>query len=183
MRGRLLKILGIDPGKRGGLVELIDGKIHSAAPMPVITGAKAKDVFDLSAIHQLIQQARPLDMVVIEKLHAMPNEIVKEVEKDGRIERIVTKSGSLANFNRGYALGSLEGMLVALNQRYALVAPQTWQSAVLKDVNCTDTKQAALVVARRFWPAQNWLAGPRSKKPHDGLVDAACIAMFWHLRK
>ena len=40
----------------------------------------------------------------------------------------------------------------------------------------TDTKATSLNAARRIFPGETFLATPRSKKPHDGLVDAALIA-------
>lgn len=54
-------------------------------------------------------------------------------------------------------------------------------SAVVRDFNVAhakDTKQAAFVVAKRLWPGRSWLATERSKKPHQGLVDASLLAVF-----
>lgn len=39
-----------------------------------------------------------------------------------------------------------------------------------------ETKVMALALANRLFPGHNWLATPRSKVPHDGLVDSALIA-------
>jgi hypothetical protein len=41
-----------------------------------------------------------------------------------------------------------------------------------------ETKPRALEVASRTWPEEDWLATPRSSKPHEGLIDAALIAEY-----
>jgi hypothetical protein len=39
-----------------------------------------------------------------------------------------------------------------------------------------DTKAAALNQANQLWPDNDWTATKRSRKPHDGMIDAALIA-------
>lgn len=157
----------VDPGKTGGLAFLDEtGKILALEVMPVITSSKAKKEYDLQAIKALFIKWDPA-VLVFEKLQPMP----------------VALGGSIANYARGYGRGSLEGLAVGMGRKYVLVAPQTWQAEVLRDINCDDTKQAALIVAKRLWPDQTFLASERSRKPHEGLVDSCLIAEFGRRRR
>ena len=42
-----------------------------------------------------------------------------------------------------------------------------------------ETKAYARAKAAQIWPDEDWLATPRSKKAHEGLIDAALIAEFY----
>lgn len=171
-------VAAVDPGKKGALA-LLDkaGKIVEMTAMPLVVSQKSKDELDLVAIVNTIVRWDP-SIVVVEKQHAMPAIFHKGKPCPVCKRAEGQQSGSLANYNRGYSRGSLEGICVALKKRYALVAPQTWQAEILKDTNASDTKAAALIVARRLWPEQTFLATARSRKPHDGLIDACCLGMF-----
>ena len=39
-----------------------------------------------------------------------------------------------------------------------------------------DTKATSLTAAKRLWPGDGFLASPKSKVAHDGIVDAMLIA-------
>lgn len=182
------RILGIDPGKSGGLVLLENDRIAARAVMPVLTG-KGKPLYDLLLLFRKIAEAKA-SLVVIEMQKSLPAVAVKEVAYQDPAtgflatrEETVALGGSAANWGRGYSQGILEMACVALKLRYVLVAPQTWQAEMLRDTSAKDTKQAALVVAKRLWPDESFLASPKSKKPHEGLVDAALIAEWARRRK
>lgn len=166
-----MSMIGVDLGKDGGLVCLGESGIVAMSVMPVITSSKSKKVLDLAKIKAFILTYNPT-VVVVEKLTPLPAFITR---KGGEKQ---FAGGNLANFSRGYSLGSFEGLLVALGRKYVLVAPQSWQADLLRDTAAADTKQAALIVVKRLWPDQTFLASERSRKPHGGLVDAACIAEF-----
>jgi hypothetical protein len=62
------------------------------------------------------------------------------------------------------------------------VYPQTWQRAVLGKFPAGQSKATALRTARRLWPFSDFLATPKSRKPHDGMIDAALIGFFGTLQ-
>lgn len=176
-------MIGIDPDKKGALVYLRGQAILKYAAMPLIHSAKAKDLYDLGAVKQIvlnwIRECGMPNIIAVEKQSPFPSVFVGADEKPcTTCGRIGKSTGSLANYNRGYALALFEMLCVALGLRYALIAPQTWQAEMLRDTSRADTKQAALVVAKRLWPKQNWLATERSRKPHQGIVDASLIGLF-----
>lgn len=177
-------VIGIDPDKRGALVIMNErAKILGLSAMPIMK-IKDREVYDLGKIRQIlvnwIRDFGVPTIVVVERPSPRPSQIVGADEKPcPECKRIGTPTGSLANWSRGYSQALFEMLCMGHNLRYALVPPKTWQAEVLRDVPHTyDTKAAALVVAKRLWPNQNWLATERSKKPHAGIVDAVLIGQF-----
>jgi hypothetical protein len=75
--------------------------------------------------------------------------------------------------------GAIRGVLESCGIQHARIAPQTWQAALLGKVPKGGTKAAARAKAAQIWPDEQWLATTRSKKPHEGYVDAALIAEFY----
>tara|TARA_R100001510_G_scaffold57777_1_gene67687 strand:+ start:1122 stop:1643 length:522 start_codon:yes stop_codon:yes gene_type:complete len=59
-----------------------------------------------------------------------------------------------------------------------LIHPRTWQTDTLGKVPKGRTKEFALVKANDMCEGEDWLATARSKKPHDGIVDAYLIACW-----
>lgn len=142
-------IIGIDPGKTGGVACLhIDGTIHSVLPMPT-----------MDALSDLIDTLKP-EMVYLEKSQAMPGQ------------------GVCSMFSYGEHYGKIQGILIALLQAYHLVAPVTWTKKMHVGCSGADSKAKSLEVVKRRWPVQNLLATPRCKKPHLGITDALLIAEY-----
>ncbi len=147
-------IVGIDPGKSGGWV-ILDSKsrILKYGIMPIVGG----EIW----ITQLADLLSPLPaeevLVVLEKVHSMPKQGVKGV------------------FSFGLGYGKLLGMCQALKLRYELVTPQTWKKLVLQSTK--QDKDAAIEFVQRRYPEVNLTPGSK-KKPHDGIADALCIAVW-----
>ncbi len=150
--------VGIDPGLKGGLTAISGGGvIFWCIPMPVITDGK-KNLLDSRMIANKLREL-PLDtIVVIEKVHSMPKQSVSSM------------------FTFGYGAGVLEGVCAALNLRYVFVAPQTWMKSVLADMP-GGVEKSSIAFCKRFFN-QDFLATPRSKVPHDGMTDSACMALY-----
>jgi hypothetical protein len=87
--------------------------------------------------------------------------------------------GLLALCSMWDCYGAIRGVLESCGIQHARIAPQTWQSALLGKVAKGGTKAAARAKAAQIWPDETWLATPRSKKAHEGYVDAALIAEFY----
>lgn len=143
-----IKVLGIDPGKSGGLA-LVNGDGLQTWPMPM--AGNVPDTLELSVIFRAYKP----DVIVLEKVHSMPGQGVS----------------STFTFGRGY--GRLEGIAEALAIRVELISPQRWKNLVLTDT--AKDKEAAIEYCRRRYPSLN-LVLPRCRKPHEGIADAICIA-------
>jgi len=57
------------------------------------------------------------------------------------------------------------------------VTPQSWQKAILGKVPKGDTKKYALAKAKATW-SDSFTKNARCKVPHEGLIDAALIALY-----
>jgi crossover junction endodeoxyribonuclease RuvC len=147
---------GIDPGLKGGIVFLADsGKIFYKFPMLADTGAIAEFFTKFTYTHLERYKLR----FFLEKAQAMPNQ------------------GVVSMFNYGSHFGSLVGILSTLGAVYTLVPPQTWTSKLHTGYDGS-SKEKSLKLAKDIFPGEEFLISERSKKPHEGLIDAALIAEF-----
>lgn len=149
--------VGVDPGLTGGIVVLdADGGILSKSIMPRREDGSidSERVFDI-----LPTKVLGIDDVflTIEKVWSFPNQ------------------GVSSTFTFGKATGVIIGALeTALSVRAYEVSPQTWQRNLWGNVE--NTKKAAVEFAETNWPEETFLATARSRKPHQGMIDAACLA-------
>ena len=157
-----MTILGIDIGLNGGMACLdissnaVDWTESRIMPMPIIGGKKRH--LDLHFIKGWILEKQP-ELVIIEKVSAMP------------------KQGVSSMFRFGEQFGAIQGICVGLGLPYILVTPQAWKKKVLGGYDKGDKAVATLYVQRKY-PNVNLLATSRSRKPHEGMVDAICIAEY-----
>lgn len=152
-----MNICGIDPGLKGGLAILDNGKVYGY-PMPL----SGKDI-NVMAIVDLLRSHR-VDLVICEQVHAMPAKGM-----NGKNQGIT----STFTFGKGYGmvLGAVMGAGVPLE----LVSPQKWKAVTL--CNTEKDKKAAVDFCRRRYPDVN-LVMPRCRTPHDGVADAICILHY-----
>ena len=158
-------VVGIDPGKTGGIVRLrSDDWLHVAAfrAEDTILVGRGGD-YRVKAMCALLRDLAP-ELVVLEKQQAMPPKV------HGRVQGVA----STASIMR--AMGLWEGVLGALEVPHVLVRPQVWQRRILAGAP-GEGKARAIAVAERRLPGLNLTPG-RCTKPHEGLADAACLALW-----
>lgn len=170
-------VCGIDVGAKGSAVLLDNGKY-----LDHFIFNDSKNNFDLTGfINFMLKYRKQIDHVYIEDV------------------RSLFGMSAASNFTFGENKGILQGVVSAYKLRYSLIHSKTWQSVawrgirpitkkvkgkskgetVMKDK--VDTKATSLLACKRLFPDVNLLATDRSKKPHDGLVDALLIAYFGYL--
>lgn len=152
-----------DVGKKGGLVKLDENlNILSRHIMPMI----GKE-YDIQAIKDLLTvEGETIDHIAIENVHAIQG-----------------RTGNSSNFSFGLGKGILMGIVAGLEIPYTLVNPKTWQKIAWEGVTKqSDNKKTSLVAAKRLFPEESFIATPRSRVPHDGMVDAALIAYYIALK-
>jgi len=160
-------IAGIDPGVNGAIVILDSGgNVISKNVSPKI--AKKIDV------HGYVNMLRQkIDLVVIEDVHAI----------------FGCSAGSTFAFGQASMLPIAAA--TALRIPIMLVPPKTWQKEMhvgiplmYKPKKATqknpskDTKAMSLMAFKRLLPEIDARATARSTNPHDGIVDAALIALY-----
>jgi len=174
-------VVGIDPGKDGGIAALrADGSLG----LRTIPRHSAKEV-DIPGLAAALREAcEGADMVVMEDVHS------------------IYGSSAGSNFQFGWINGVIEALVtVAWGNPPVKIQPRIWQSLAWVGVPLqrvpaldgkrrprtkqdgtpvmkTDTKATSLAAANRLFPDERFLAGPRCKVAHDGLVDAALLAHF-----
>lgn len=101
-----LFIVGIDPGKNGGIVSLTNGKITDITKMPPTPEELVDHFLYLGFPNQPIGVK---SYVIMELVHAMPTD------------------SSKAAFSFGKQVGQIEGVLSSFNIKPIYVSPQKWQ--------------------------------------------------------
>ena len=152
-----MNILGVDVGFKGGLA-VVNLEGWRVWPMPIIKGKKT--TLDMPQVADIIKRVQPT-LVVIEKVHAMPTQ------------------GVSSTFKFGEQFGFMQGVLTSLHIPFILVTPQAWKKKVLEGYDWKgDGKVAATMYVQKRYPDVCLLETPRCRKPHDGIVDAICIAEY-----
>lgn len=160
---------GIDNGLHGAIVALSD--VPGCPPifthvMPVRSKAKGNEV----------AADRVLD--ILETLHCdLRMGLTVILETPGK-----HSPGAQALCSMWDSYGAIRAILEIKGIRHHRIAPQTWQKVMLPGCEKGNTKPFALSVARRLWPSETWLATPRSKVPHDGVVDGALLAEYGRMK-
>lgn len=146
-------MLGIDPGKNGAIA------LVSNDPQTLLWWLLSDvDGNALTPFDELIATFKP-QHAYIEKCQSFPG----------------NKASAMLNYGTGF--GKILGWCEMLKLPYTLVAPVTWTKAMHKGCVGKDGKAKSLQAAQRLFPGENMIVG-RSKKPHDGVVDALLIAEY-----
>lgn len=150
-------VLGIDPGKDGGLAIL-----DTASGLPCLlvymrmptTTVGSKTVVDGKQLTQLMVPWRnEIDVTVLERVHAMP------------------KQGVSSSFSFGRAFGAVEFFAQSLEARLEYVTPAKWK----RDMGLTSSKQASLDLATQKFGTRD----PWKFKADDGIAEAALMALWF----
>lgn len=159
-------IIGIDNGLDGGVVCLRLGAstLLKAVTPTLGTGKRSYDLAAMSRVLRAMLVTGEDAIAFLETAMVMP------------------KNGALSSFSTGFGYGAWQGLLTGLAIPFEVVRPQQWQREMFEGMNRSDTKACSATVAQRLWPAVDWRATQRSKKAHDGLTDAACIAEYGRRR-
>lgn len=167
-------ILGVDPGLNGAVVRattepstgtLSDVAVWLLHQDYVLKSGKASS-YDHAGIIRRMKEA----------VGVVPAADVLLVLEDvqGRAGWSASTAVSLAKCHGGYAW-----MAATLGWELLVVQARTWHKALgmPPSKSATAKQQAAQWVVARL-PALDTRCGGRFKKPHDGVVDAACLAAY-----
>lgn len=156
-------IIGIDNGVSGGMVAISQhhGLIVGMTTMPV-TKYRSRNEINIRQVHLWLSEVTGGNLSNAEYIIEEPNN-----------SRTPSTAYSVAS-----SFHSMRGFFETKMIRFSRITPQSWQKRMLGKVPAGHTKSYALAKANELWPDEKWLATPRCKTPHDGLVDAALIAMY-----
>lgn len=163
-----MKILGVDPGCKGGLALIAPGgvRLFDMPSLSLRKGKHLRSVIDLQGLKSIILDTMP-DLAVIELVGGM------------------TGQSAVASFNFGKAAAAPEDMVVALTSaRVELVAPRVWKRGV--GVTHGDKKDAEFARANALYPdyAHTWAARPGNGNydRRSGRAEALLIAHYGLLK-
>lgn len=156
--------VGIDNGLTGGLFAIsAESRVIDFRVMPIQGKAKGNEVDSGGVLDFLSKWDR--------------SEITAILETPGK-----HSPGVMSLCSMWDSYGAIRAVLETRGIRHHRIAPQTWQKAVLGNVAKGQTKPAALSKARQLWPDETFLATPRSKVSHTGIIDAALIAEYGRIK-
>lgn len=163
--------LGIDNGFSGGLAVFDGIRLVDAIPTPTVDVTKTTKTakgnerkgreINEAEIANFIRKYNPVH-AVIELAHAFPGQ------------------GAVSMFSFGVSFGTVRGIVGALGVPFTVVPSQTWQKELLGGRRAAgQSKEDAAATAQRLFPGFNFVA-PGSRKLHEGMVDAALMAVYCH---
>ena len=162
--------LGIDPGKDGALVAINDdgavaGSFLTSRDFTTTIGKSSKREYLASRMSYAIKclgGKHNIKLAVVEKQSARPGQ------------------GVSSTFSTGFGYGLWVGILAAHSIPFVEVRPKTWTSHILRDVPGEGKSRSVYAVMNRM-PDLDLTPGLK-RKPHDGLADAGCLALYaYHL--
>lgn len=156
---KTIRVLGIDPGKTGAisLVTKTDKYSAYAIEMPMIGKGKGSTL-DIIEVEAFIKYAS-VDMICIEKVHAMP------------------KQGVVSMFEFGKVYGSLLAIATLTKVPLIIVTPQEWKRVILMSYDKKD-KYSSVKYCKNIFPQTSLRRTDKSYKDDHNIADAICIAMY-----
>jgi Holliday junction resolvasome RuvABC endonuclease subunit len=150
--------IGIDPGVDGAVVVLGScGTMIAAGLLPTNRhGPKGRRLVDPVQLEDRLLPYRCKSIACVEDIVIMP------------------KMGAASSASNGLNHGIIRAVLAMMAIPHEIVPPARWKKAVCPGGG--DPKARAIAVAERMLPTLNLRPG-KSRKPHDGLADAACLAL------
>lgn len=153
-------IVGVDNGACSGAAVAIsswDGAVLGHTRLPNYKNGKKTELDMIGFREWVLSFKLPVLRVVIEEpLHHAPS------------------SQSMRSMALCY--GNLGGLCTGMCWPWEGVSVRQWQKDMLGKFPKGQSKKYALAKANELAPDEEWLATTRSKKPHDGIVDAYLMA-------
>ncbi len=153
-------VIGIDPGARGAVVLLTDAHASGFVLPTSTAGLDGRQlVVELMELTDALKhEPVPLPLVIVERAQSFPGQ------------------GIASAFKYGRDYGKILGILDALGWPYETVPPAQWHRQIVGGDPSEGKARAAAVVAARLPDLE--LRPGRCRVPHDGIVDAACLALW-----
>ena len=153
-------IVGIDNGLDGGIcaISAFSGSLIGYMEMPCKERAGKREI-DTLKVYEWIMDLNTDSRILIEEplKHAKTSQAMRSM---------------------GISFGKLLGMCESHILTVEPIEVAKWQKVMLGKVLKGQTKKVALQKAQALEPEEKWLASPRCRVAHDGIVDAFLIAHY-----
>jgi len=163
--------IGIDIGKDGA-IKVLDPKDNFTCVMPL----DSEGALDIDILKTILSTYR------LESLRS-PNEYHVIFEKLTPLH-LASKS---SNWSLAHQYGAIEACCISLSLPYTKVPPKEWQAMMFSNIaplrkkdGTSDTKGRALLKVQELFPSMKLTDPnkPKSKVPHNGIVDAILLAEY-----
>ena len=148
-------IIGIDPGKSGGLAVSVGGVITEFHKYPTTQ----QDLY--YTMYEILNNYKGIPLAYLEQVHAFPT--------DGR--------SSAFKFGTNY--GVWKGLLLGMQIEYRLVAPQVWMKSLPLSKNKKERKNQLKEMAQRVVDKQ--FAELKNKRVTLNTSDAILISIYGYM--
>jgi hypothetical protein len=160
------KVVGVDPGKDGGICLMDNFEVIELFPIPRI-----KSNVDYKQLAKDLEFCKEYgaEIFYIEEVHSLG------------------MSGKKSNFSFGEIFGVKQGMFSMAKYPYDFVQPKEWQGVIWSNIDkvysnkkkkTVDTKATSESAALRLYPEVDFKKSERATKNHDGLIDSALVARY-----
>lgn len=179
-----MKIIGIDPGLKGGITLMIDGTIMNMILMPTY-----EETLKTKTKKGKFKKKNHIDA------HKFADFLFTHKDAKIYMEKVnpFAGMGSVSSTSMAISIGRLEGVMVGMGFTWTYITPGQWQKSLWKESDRvmranpdkktkqgnTDTKATSLNTAKRLFPTVNFVPKGCSI-PSDGLYDSALIAEHGH---
>ena len=147
-------VLGIDPGKQGAVVAILQ---PSGTIFALELNSRPADIWDWL---QAINEQHPIRLALIEDVHS------------------IFGTGAKSNFQFGFNVGVITGILQSMRIPLQKIQPKEWQAAVgiPKNIEKAKRKKAHAEVAHNLYPKNIEMCYTPRGRLLDGVTDALLIA-------
>lgn len=150
-------ILGIDPGKRGGMA--VSDSI-SAETMAMPVAGRSLDIEMI--VKWLKEYGSSISRAYLERAWGIPYR------------------DSVQTFNQGRYYGDIEAVVMTLGIPLIEITPKEWKRVVLAGTK--KDKRAAIDYVVKKYPGTELRGSSQSRVPHEGIIEAICIAEYgWRM--
>lgn len=149
-------IIGIDPGKGGGLAVSVDGVITEFHKYPTTQ----QDLY--YTMYEILNNYKGIPLAYLEQVHAFPT--------DGR--------SSAFKFGTNY--GVWKGLLLGMQINYKLVAPQVWMKSLGLSKDKKERKNELKQMAQRVVDNNNYTE-LKNKRVTLHTSDAILISIYGYM--
>jgi hypothetical protein len=161
--------VGIDPGLDGGIVVVTDlGELADSCVMP--TQEHVHQHGSRTTRRRSLSEPRVRDVFLA--LPQSPALVTMEALSRGHPGLRGVNSALAMGLNHGLIRGLLCGLFIP----HLLTPARKWQAAMLGSTS-GDTKARSIELAQQLLPRLDLTPGKRTT-PHDGLADAAMLALY-----
>ena len=149
-----MRVLGVDPGAKGGVAIVDGGQLVAGLRMPTFQ-YRNKAIVNARLLINWIDAYGKFEVAVIEAVHAMPGQ------------------GVTSSFQFGRMLGAVEAIAFSYGMPLHYVAPVAWKKAM----GLSSAKQDSIDAAKLYFgkAADKWIKA----KADDGIAEAALLAAYW----